>query len=198
MMFRRRRNRCNGKTQVTFITTLQSQRTLCSLTSHKKRSHRCYWMRLVTCWPGPSAEMCRGICVVYILEDFAGDFSGGFFWELFFHKNEDKKSGDRIRKEIQWPQKNPRRIRSAKNRPWGMSFLQSQAATIRTLQSHSGLTTLKQVCPLLLPFQNLSDLSMSPPASEFFPDGSSTPEWVWARMAPIWEHIGKFKRGVSN
>ena len=35
------------------------------------------------CWPGPSAEMCRGFFVVYILEDFAGDFledfSGHFF-----------------------------------------------------------------------------------------------------------------------
>ena len=31
------------------------------------------------------------------MEDFAGDFPGGFFWPLFPHKNEEKKSGDKIR-----------------------------------------------------------------------------------------------------
>ena len=27
--------------------------------------------------------MCPGLFVVYILEDFAGDFPGGVFWALF-------------------------------------------------------------------------------------------------------------------
>ena len=39
-----------------------------------------------TCYtfcPGQSAEMCWRIFVVLILEDFPGDFPGGFFWALF-------------------------------------------------------------------------------------------------------------------
>ena len=39
--------------------------------------------QLVTGRPGHSAEMCWRNFVVYILEDFAGDFPGGFFWALF-------------------------------------------------------------------------------------------------------------------
>ena len=65
--------------------------------------------------------LCRnvsGIFVVQILEDFAGDFPGGFFWALFPHKNEEKKSGDKIREKIRRPKnKNPQKIRSAKNQP---------------------------------------------------------------------------------
>ena len=68
-------------------------------------------------WPGPSAEMCRGflLCKFWrilpgiFLEDFSGTFS---------HKNEEKKSGEKIREKIRRPKtKNPRKIRSAKNRP---------------------------------------------------------------------------------
>ena len=56
---------------------------------------------------GTSKKLARPLCrnvsgnlVVQILEDFAGDFPGGFFWALFFHKNEEKKSGDKIREKI--------------------------------------------------------------------------------------------------
>ena len=65
--------------------------------------------------------LCRnvsGIFVVLILEDFAGDFPGGFFWALFSHKNEEKKSGDKIREKIRrLKNKHPREIRSAEIRP---------------------------------------------------------------------------------
>ena len=40
------------------------------------------------------------IFVVLILEDFAWDFLGGFFWALFSHKNEEKTSGEKIREKI--------------------------------------------------------------------------------------------------
>ena len=40
----------------------------------------CNDSRLNSC---PSAEMCRGFLLYSCLEDFAGDFPGGFFWELF-------------------------------------------------------------------------------------------------------------------
>ena len=51
--------------------------------------------------------LCRNVSrtfVVYILEDFAGDFPGGFFWAPFFPtKMRRKKSGDRIREKIRRP-----------------------------------------------------------------------------------------------
>ena len=41
--------------------------------------------------PGPSADMCRGFfCVVYMLEDSAEDFPGGFFWALCPTKMKNK------------------------------------------------------------------------------------------------------------
>ena len=51
-----------------------------------------------------------------------GGFWRGFSWRIFLgtfsHKNEEKKSGDRIREKIRRPKnKNPRKVRSAKNRP---------------------------------------------------------------------------------
>ena len=59
-----------------------------------------------------------GIFVLYILEDFAGDFPGGFFLDTFSHKNEEKKSGDKIREKIRrLKNRNPRKIRSAKIQP---------------------------------------------------------------------------------
>ena len=59
----------------------------------------------------PSAEMCWGF-LLYKL----GRISGGFFWALF-PQNEEKKSGGKIREKIRRPKnKNPRKIRSAKNR----------------------------------------------------------------------------------
>ena len=66
-------------------------------------------------------EICRSV-----LEDFCcinfGGFSRGFSWRIFLgtfsHKDEEKKSGDRIREKIRRPKnKNPRKICSAKNRP---------------------------------------------------------------------------------
>ena len=35
------------------------------------------------CWPGPSAESCRGLSLHKFLEGFARDFPGGFFSALF-------------------------------------------------------------------------------------------------------------------
>ena len=51
-----------------------------------------------------------------------GGFCRGFSWRIFLgtfsHKNEEKKSGDKIRNKIRrLKNKNPRKIRSAKNRP---------------------------------------------------------------------------------
>ena len=51
-----------------------------------------------------------------------GGFCRGFSWRIFLgtfsHKNEEKKSGDKIRDKIRRLKKyNPREIRSAKNRP---------------------------------------------------------------------------------
>ena len=42
------------------------------------------------CCPSQSAEVCRRIFVVQILEDFLGDFPGGFFWALFPTKTRRK------------------------------------------------------------------------------------------------------------
>ena len=69
-------------------------------------------------WAGPSAEMCVGdLCCINF-----GGFCRGFSWRIFLgtfsHKNEEKKSGEKIREKIRWlKNKNPRKIRSAKNRP---------------------------------------------------------------------------------
>ena len=48
---------------------------------------------------GQSAEMCWRIFVVEVLEDFAGDFPGGKSLGTFSHKNEEKKSGEKIREK---------------------------------------------------------------------------------------------------
>ena len=65
--------------------------------------------------------ICRNVS-----EDFccinSGGFSRGFSWRIFLgtfsHKNEEKKSGDKIREKIRrLKNKNPRKIRSAKIRP---------------------------------------------------------------------------------
>ena len=61
-----------------------------------------------------------------VLEDFCctkfGGFSRGFSWRIFLgtfsHKNEEKKSGEKIREKIRRLKiKNPRKIRSAESRP---------------------------------------------------------------------------------
>ena len=61
-------------------------------------------------WPGPSVEMCRGILLYrfwrILPEIFLEDFSG----RLFPPKNEEKKSGDKIREELRRPKnKNPQK-----------------------------------------------------------------------------------------
>ena len=54
-------------------------------------------------WPSPSLQKCVGDFCCIRFGGFAGDFLGGFFWALFFpHKNEEKKSGERIHKRIRW------------------------------------------------------------------------------------------------
>ena len=55
-------------------------------------------------------------CIIF------GGFCRGFSWKIFLgtfsHKNEEKKSGEKIREKIRRPKnKNPRKIRSAKIRP---------------------------------------------------------------------------------
>ena len=79
----------------------------------------CFPSWLCSLNPAPSAldillaqPLCRnasGIFVVQVLEDFAGDFPGGFLWALFPHKNEEKKSGHKIREKSFFP---PRQAQS--------------------------------------------------------------------------------------
>ena len=62
-----------------------------------------------------------------VLKDFCcikfGGFSRGFSWRIFLgtfsHKNEERKSGEKIREKIRRlkNKKNPRKIRSAESRP---------------------------------------------------------------------------------
>ena len=85
------------------------------------------------CWgpPKPRLEMAQsyfapGNLCRNVLEDFCcinfGGFSRGFSWRIFLgtfsHKNEEKKSGEKIREKIRrLKNKNPRKIRSAESRP---------------------------------------------------------------------------------
>ena len=67
--------------------------------------------------PAPLQKCVGDFCCVNF-GGFAGDFPGGFFLGTFSHKNEEKKSGEKICEKIRRPKnKNPRKIRSAKNRP---------------------------------------------------------------------------------
>ena len=77
-----------------------------------------FFYRLMFLLPRP---ICRNV-----LEDFCcikfGGFSRGFSWRIFLgtfsHKNEEKKSGEKIREKIRrLKNKNPRKIRSAESRP---------------------------------------------------------------------------------
>ena len=59
-------------------------------------------------WPSSSAEMCRGFCCANF-EGFCRGFSSRIYLCTFPHKNEENKSGDKIRKQIRRPKnKNPR------------------------------------------------------------------------------------------
>ena len=49
--------------------------------------------------PGQSAEMCWRIFVAQIWRIFPGIFLGGIFLGTFYHKKEEKKSGEEIRKK---------------------------------------------------------------------------------------------------
>ena len=65
--------------------------------------------------------ICRSVSEDFCCINFGG-FSRGFSWRIFLgtfsHKNEEKKSGEKIREKIRRPKnKNPRKIRSAKTRP---------------------------------------------------------------------------------
>ena len=68
-------------------------------------------------WPlAPPAESCRGFLLYKFWRTLAGIFLEDLFWALFPHKNEEQKSGDKIREKIRrLKNKNPRKIRSAKN-----------------------------------------------------------------------------------
>ena len=82
------------------------------------RSHN-YKRNFPKCWAGPSAELCRGFllykfCILPGI--FLEDFSGHFF---------PQKWGEKIRRP---KNKNPRKIRSAKNRPKTMSWCDRQRA----------------------------------------------------------------------
>ena len=72
------------------------------------------------CWPGPSAETCRGFLLYNFGRILPGIFLEDFFLGTFSHKNEEEKFGEKIRGKIRRrrPQnKNPRKIFSAKNWP---------------------------------------------------------------------------------
>ena len=68
------------------------------------------------CWPGPSAESCRGFLLYRFWRILPGIFLEDFSVHFFPHINEEIKSGDKIREEIRRNKnENPRKIRSAKN-----------------------------------------------------------------------------------
>ena len=50
------------------------------------------------CWPGPSAEMCRGFLLYKFWRIFPGIFLEDFLG-TFSHKNEEKESGEKIREK---------------------------------------------------------------------------------------------------
>ena len=67
--------------------------------------------------PAPLQKVVGDFCSISF-----GGFCRGFSWRIFLgtfsHKNEEKKSGDKIREKIRRVKnKNPRKIRSAKIRP---------------------------------------------------------------------------------
>ena len=71
--------------------------------------------------PNKQEKLQRPICR-NVLEDFCcikfGGFSRRIFLGTFSHKNEEKKSGEKIREKIRrLKNKNPRKIRSAESRP---------------------------------------------------------------------------------
>ena len=69
------------------------------------------------CWPGPSAEMYQGFLLYKFWRILPG-FSWRIFLGTFSHKNEEKRSGDKICEKIRrLKNKNPRKICSAKIRP---------------------------------------------------------------------------------
>ena len=90
----------------------------------------CVWAGGGVKFHGPHLEprayvLPRPICR-NVLEDVCcikfGGFFRGFSWRIFLgtfsHKNEEEKSGEKIRKKIRRPKnKNPRKIRSAESRP---------------------------------------------------------------------------------
>ena len=59
---------------------------------------------------------CRNVSEDFCCINFGG-FLRGFSWGTFSHKNEEKKSGEKIRRP---ENKNPRKIRSAKTRPYNL------------------------------------------------------------------------------
>ena len=67
--------------------------------------------------PAPLQKCVGNFCCINF-----GGFCRGFSWRIFLgtfsHKNEEKKSGDKICEKIRRPKnKNPRKIRSAENQP---------------------------------------------------------------------------------
>ena len=67
--------------------------------------------------PAPLQKCVGDFCCINF-----GGFCRGFSWRIFLgtfsHKNEEKISGDKIREKIRrLKNKNPRKIRPAKNRP---------------------------------------------------------------------------------
>ena len=71
-----------------------------------------------TCPEITSAESCRGFLLYRFWRISPGIFLEDFSWALFSKKNEEKKSGDKIRAKIRrLKNKNSRKIRSAKDRP---------------------------------------------------------------------------------
>ena len=76
----------------------------------------CFWKRTFV-GPDPLQKCVGDFCCINF-----GGFCRGFSWRIFLgtfsHKNEEKISGKKIREKIRRPKnKNPRRIRSAKNQP---------------------------------------------------------------------------------
>ena len=149
-------------------------------------------------WPGRSAEMCRGFLLYkfwrilpgIFLEDFSGHFS---------HKNEEKKSGNKIREKDRRPKnRNPRKIRSAENRPQKTCVSKWAPREFRSWRVQGNPPTLCQ------PFANLSPTLLPTPRQPFanpFCQPLSNPLFPWTPKHPFrdtgWRFLGRISE-ISN
>ena len=98
--------------------------------------------------------LCRNVSEIFVvsmLEDFAGDFPGGFFWALFLTEMR-RKYAARKKKEKPAAKQKIAKIRSAKNRPRKMKHIVRccfAPPSGRNRQGHfqSILVNFSRLCP---------------------------------------------------